>query len=84
VLGPISRVLAGRLAFLGRRQRFANFTAAESAKDLRDLLAMVERGEMRSVIDRHYALEDTADAMRYIETGHARAKVIIDIAARRS
>ena len=84
LLGPIGRMLAGRLAFIGKSQRFANFTAAESAKELQELLAMIERGDMRSVIDRHYPLEETAEAMRYIETGHARAKVIIDIADRRS
>lgn len=79
VLGPIKRMLVGRLGFIGRSQRFASFTAAESRKELQALLGMVERGELRSVIDRHYPLEATADAMRYIETGHARAKVIIDV-----
>ena len=82
LLGPLKSMLAGRLAFVGRGQRFASFTASESAKELGHLLDMIERGEMHSVIDRHYPLEDTAEAMRYIETGHARAKVIIDIADR--
>lgn len=82
LLGPIANMVAGRVAFLGRSQRFASFTAAESAKELSELLGMMQRGEMRPVIDRHYPLEETVEAMRYIETGHARAKVIIDIADR--
>lgn len=81
-LGPIANMLAGRLAFAGRSQRFVSFTASGGAGDLAELLAMIERGEMRSAVDRHYPLEQVADAMRYIETGHARAKVIIDIAER--
>lgn len=82
VLGPIKRMVAGRVAFTGRSQRFASFTASETASELRELLAMVEQGSVRPVVDRHYALEETAEAMRYIETGHARAKVIIDVADR--
>lgn len=81
-LGPITNMVAGRIAFIGRSQHFASFTAAESAAEIGHLLEMVEQGVLRSVIDRHYPLEETVDAMRYIETGHARAKVIIDIANR--
>jgi NADPH:quinone reductase-like Zn-dependent oxidoreductase len=32
------------------------------------------------VIDRHYKLEDVPEAVAYLEEGHARGKVIIDIA----
>jgi NADPH:quinone reductase-like Zn-dependent oxidoreductase len=36
-------------------------------------------GRVTPVIDRTYALVDTAEAMRYLEQGHARGKVIIRI-----
>jgi hypothetical protein len=34
---------------------------------------------MKSVIDRRYGLEQAADAIRYLEAGHARAKVVISV-----
>lgn len=82
LLGPIANMLAGRVAFAGRSQRFVSFTAAGGAGELDHLIDLMRQGKVRSVIDRHYPLEDTVEAMRYIETGHARAKVIIDIGDR--
>ena len=55
------------------------FTAKETADELRSLVQMIEAGELRSVIDRTYPLADAAEAIRYLETGHARAKVIIGV-----
>ena len=77
---PIDRIVAGRLRFLRGDQTFVSFTAVNSAAELRALLAYVERGEVRSMIDRRYPLADAAEALRYLATGHARAKLIIDVA----
>ena len=40
---------------------------------------MVAAGQMSSVIDRTYPLAEAAEAMRYLEAGHARGKVVITI-----
>ena len=40
---------------------------------------MIEAGKVRPVIDRTYPFTETAEAMRYLETGHARAKVVITV-----
>jgi NADPH:quinone reductase-like Zn-dependent oxidoreductase len=40
---------------------------------------MVEEGALRPVIDATYPLSETAAAIRYIETGHARGKVVVAI-----
>jgi NADPH:quinone reductase-like Zn-dependent oxidoreductase len=38
----------------------------------------VEEGKVTPVIDRRYSLSEVAAAVRYVEEGHARGKVIID------
>lgn len=78
-LDPFRRLIAMRLRFMRGTQRFAQFTAEESGAELRELLKLVEAGTLRSVIDRRYPLADTAEAIRYVATTHARAKVVIDV-----
>jgi NADPH:quinone reductase-like Zn-dependent oxidoreductase len=54
-----------------------------SKADKRDLLLikeLLETGKAVPVIDRCYPLSETAEAIRYLETGHARGKVIIQVA----
>jgi NADPH:quinone reductase-like Zn-dependent oxidoreductase len=48
-------------------------------KDLVFLKEHIEAGKVVPVIDRRYPLSETADAIRYLEEGHARGKVIIII-----
>lgn len=76
---PFDRVIGGKVRFAFGGRTFAQFTASETPDELREIAGFVERGEVRSVIDRHYSLDDTADALRYVATGHARAKVVIDV-----
>jgi NADPH:quinone reductase-like Zn-dependent oxidoreductase len=47
--------------------------------DLNVLKELMEAGKVRPVIDRCYTLEQTADAIRYLERGHARGKVVVII-----
>ncbi len=46
-------------------------------EDLVFLKGLVESGKVRSVIDRRYPLSEVPDAIRYVEEGHARGKVVI-------
>ncbi len=48
-------------------------------EDLEVLASMVDEGTLRPVIDAIYPLAETAAALRYIEAGHARGKVVIAI-----
>jgi NADPH:quinone reductase-like Zn-dependent oxidoreductase len=40
---------------------------------------LLEAGKVVPVIDRRYPLRETAEAIRYLEAGHARGKVIITV-----
>src|ERR1700722_13844343 len=62
-------------------QRLLPFLAEFNPKDLETLRAMLEKGEIKPVIDRRYSLEQVPEAMRYLEEGHAHGKVVIDVPA---
>jgi NADPH:quinone reductase-like Zn-dependent oxidoreductase len=40
---------------------------------------LLEAGKMTPVIDRRFPLRDVADAVRYLEAGHAQGKVVITV-----
>jgi len=43
------------------------------------LQELLGAGTMTPVIDRHYELSDTSDALRYLGEGHARGKIVITV-----
>lgn len=61
--------------FVDQELRF--FLSHASAEDLGTIAGLLESGRVRSVIDRRYPLTEAAEAMRYLEAGRARGKVII-------
>jgi NADPH:quinone reductase-like Zn-dependent oxidoreductase len=52
-------------------------TATPNQQDLLTLKAMMEAGQIIPLIDRCYPLSEVRDAIRYVETGRARGKVVI-------
>jgi NADPH:quinone reductase-like Zn-dependent oxidoreductase len=64
---------------LGRlvSQKLVPFLAAQRKDDLIILREMLEAGKLTPVIDRAYPLHEVPEAVRYLETGHARGKVVI-------
>lgn len=60
-------------------QKLLFMVAKRNAADLVVLNALVESGKITPVIDRSYPLNETADAVQYLETGRAQGKVIITL-----
>ena len=77
---PIVAHLLGAMIFsrIGS-QKMLPFLAKNSTEDLLVLKEMIEAGKVRPVIDRTYPLSETPAAMRYLEEGHARGKVVITV-----
>ena len=59
-------------------QKFTSFIAKLNQKDLTAIGALMAEGKVTPVIDRRYTLSEAAEAVSYLEEGHARGKVIID------
>jgi NADPH:quinone reductase-like Zn-dependent oxidoreductase len=55
------------------------FMAKIDKKDLVLLSDLLAAGKVVPVIDRRYPLSDVAEAVRYLEAGHARGKVVITV-----
>jgi NADPH:quinone reductase-like Zn-dependent oxidoreductase len=78
-IGPIDRIIKAVVLspFVG--QRLVSFEAKRSGEDLRVLKELIEAGKVSPVIDRTYSLGETPEAIRYLEEGHARGKVVITV-----
>ncbi len=60
-------------------QKFKFFIAKILKADLTVLRDLMQEGKVTPVIDRQYPMSETAEALRYLEEGHARGKVVITI-----
>jgi len=65
--------------FVGHNLR--RYLSTPNQADLQFLRALVEKGQLRPVIDTTYPLSETAAALRHIESGRARGKVVVAVAA---
>jgi len=73
----ITRVLKALAWSAFLRQKFTFFIARLKKDDLGALCEPMKTGKVTPVIDKRYQLSRTADAMAYVEQGHARSKVVV-------
>jgi NADPH:quinone reductase-like Zn-dependent oxidoreductase len=60
-------------------QKFVTFMAKMNSDDLAAIAELMAAGKLTPVIDRRYGLNDVPEAIRYLEAGHARGKVVITV-----
>ena len=75
LLGELNGYLRSRFV----SQKFVAYIAQFNKADMSVLADLLQTGKMTPVIDKTYKLNETADALRYLETGHARGKVVISL-----
>jgi NADPH:quinone reductase-like Zn-dependent oxidoreductase len=75
LLGELNGYLRSRFV----SQKFIAYIAQFNKQDMTFLADLMQSGKITPVIDRTYKLNQTADALRYLEQGHARGKVVINL-----
>jgi NADPH:quinone reductase-like Zn-dependent oxidoreductase len=76
-LGPVAHWVKVLLASLIGSQRFTAFLVKVKHDDLDYLRELIEGGKVSPVIDRTFALSAAPEAIRLLEEGHVRGKVVI-------
>jgi NADPH:quinone reductase-like Zn-dependent oxidoreductase len=59
------------------RQKLAFFVAKSNEEDLKTLAELMAARKIVPVVDRRYPLSEVVEALRYLEEGHARGKVVV-------
>jgi NADPH:quinone reductase-like Zn-dependent oxidoreductase len=78
-LGPVARIIRAQVLSPFVSQKMVSFTVRPNKEDLQSLKQLIESGKLTPVIDRTYPLSETAEALRYLESGRARGKVVITV-----
>lgn len=76
---PVLFVVRAMLTRRFRSQRVVPYLATRKRDDLLLLKELIEAGKVTPVIDRTYPLAQVPEAIRYLEEGHARGKVVIAV-----
>jgi NADPH:quinone reductase-like Zn-dependent oxidoreductase len=77
ILGPLKHMIKSMASFALSKRRAASFMAKHTHDDMELLRSLLASGELRSVIDTVYPLVKIGDALRHLETGRARGKIIV-------
>jgi NADPH:quinone reductase-like Zn-dependent oxidoreductase len=79
-VGALGKALNAAIYSRFVKQKMGMMMADPSTKDLTLLSDMMQSGKIKPVIDRTYkSLSEVPDAIRYLEQGHARGKVVVKV-----
>ncbi|MGZ5290590.1 MAG: NAD(P)-dependent alcohol dehydrogenase [Actinomycetota bacterium] len=79
LFGPGGIAMRGKLVAPFVSQRLVAVGRESNAADLATLAAMIEAGDVTPVMDRVYPLGEAPDALRYVEDGHPKGKVVVTV-----
>jgi NADPH:quinone reductase-like Zn-dependent oxidoreductase len=80
MIGPLARALATLVLSWFVSQKLVKFFLAKANKqDLAVMRELMQAGKVTPVIDKRYSLSEVPEAIRYLEEGHARGKVVITL-----
>ncbi len=78
-IGPVAHLARVLVSSWSGSQSMVPMLAKVRQEDLDVLKELMEAGEVTPVIDRRYELHEVPDAIRYVEAGHTRGKVVITV-----
>ena len=79
--GSIARIFQLMLKSMTGVKNMRLVVANVNQKDLLIIRELLRAGKVRSIIDKRYPLSETVEALRYLEEGHARGKVVISVSS---
>ncbi len=53
--------------------------SVNKTEGLKFIKSLIEKGHIKTVIDKHYILDEISQAHKYVEEGHKRGNVVIEI-----
>lgn len=81
IVKQVMRLMSYRIRKNAQRHQvnYAFLFMKPSGDQLREIAALMESGAIRPVVDRVFRFEATKEALAYVETGHAKGKVVVKI-----
>ncbi|HEX2896902.1 MAG TPA: NAD(P)-dependent alcohol dehydrogenase [candidate division Zixibacteria bacterium] len=81
VMQMIMSLILAMIYSVTSKKKFKTLLTNINKVDLKTVRELIESGKVKIVIDRTYPFEKIPDAIRYLEEGHARGKVVIEVAS---
>lgn len=78
-INGLGRAIKARVLSRFVSQRLPSFLTQWNQEDLQVLKELIEAGKVTPIIDRTYPLSEASEAMRHLEEGHARGKVVVTV-----
>ena len=72
-------IALGKLLSIGSQKQLSNLFAKPNQTDLAKIGFLLANGDIKAVIDQRYPLEEAPAAMRYLQAGHAKGKIMIEL-----